>query len=357
MKNMIGAQVMLKDGSPIENLTIGGQQLLSQSTGEINAHDKGELMQRIGQLMALSSQGEIVRRDSAAIDAGRALISEAYDDATGAKWASLGSDLANKVHEYSERNGFMRGLLMPHTLRQGETPRIPVKSLDVIAVVANGMANMGFQRVTQKVLNVPEFEVKGNVRVSRLDLEQIAGDLLDDAYQQCLEAITTQEDRLWKQAADMTVGKANPITYLGAKLTPASLARLQEKVSGWNLPVRKALIANDFWVDIQGSADWHTALDPVTKYDLLFNGRLATISGMEITTDGFRDPKQRVLERGEIYVISEPEYHGVFTNRGGVQSTPTDGANSGDTDKGWLLSELLSLTIANTRSVAKGIRD
>lgn len=356
------AHITLRNGAPVTDLKRNGQTMMSTSTGELNAHDNKDLLNQIGHLMQQVANGNVVignqmsavASDEQNIAEVQQLISEAAVDP--AKWAALGSRLSQQVAQYQERAGFMRSLLMHHTLNQGDTPRIPVKTLDATAVIANGMDNLGFQRITQKILNVPEFEIKTNVRVNRLDVEQVNADLLDSAYKQSLEGIVVTEDRLWKDAADKGVGRDNRICYLGSKLTPDSVARLQERVTRWNLPAAKALIANDFWVDIQGGSDWHTALDPVSKYDLLLTGKLATVHGMELLTDAFRDPNQKVLEAGEIYVLSEPEYHGVYTNRGGIISTPTDGANQGNTDKGWLLSEFLSLTIANTRSYAKGIR-
>ncbi len=357
--NLLGARVQLRDGTPIDEIKgLDGRSLISTSTGEINASSTRDALTQIQHLMSVANAhgGVVQGRTEQEIAEDRALVQEAFNSQSSAQWASLGSSLAQRVELYAERANFMRSMLMPQTVRQGEHCRIQLKQADVIAVVANGMDNMGFQRINSKFMDVPEFEIKTNVRVARLDIEQQNSDLLDEAYQQSLEAFAIKEDRLWKQAADKTVGNANPITYLGSKLTPSTLARLAERVSGWNLPTRKAMIANDFWVDIQGSADWATALDPITKYELLLTGRIATINGMEIMTDAFRDPMQKVLEAGEIYVVSDPQYHGVYTNRGGIVSTPTDGANSGNTDKGWLLSGLYSLTIGNTRSVAKGIR-
>jgi hypothetical protein len=97
-------------------------------------------------------------------------------------------------------------------------------------------------------------------------------------------------------------------------------------------------------------------LDPVTKYDLVMNGNLGTLVGLELMTDGFRQPNQKVLNRGEIYVVSTPEHHACYSDRGGVRSEPTTGADTGSTSRGWLMSELLSFTMANPRSVSKGRR-
>jgi hypothetical protein len=133
------------------------------------------------------------------------------------------------------------------------------------------------------------------------------------------------------------------------------LASIQEQVTDWNLPASTAIMSNDYWKDIIGNAEFSALLDPVSKYDLVLNGKIGTLVGLELITDAFRAENQRVLEKGEIYVLSNPEHHGAYSTRG-IRSTPTDGANSGETTKGWLMSENFSFVLGNVRSVAKGQR-
>lgn len=54
-----GATAVLRNGDPIEELRLGGQLALSSSTGEINAHDKKELVHRISQLLGATESGDI----------------------------------------------------------------------------------------------------------------------------------------------------------------------------------------------------------------------------------------------------------------------------------------------------------
>jgi hypothetical protein len=105
-----------------------------------------------------------------------------------------------------------------------------------------------------------------------------------------------------------------------------------------------------------GNADFGQFLDPVTKYDLALNGTIATLAGMTLLTDAFRNENQKVLNPGEIYVVSSEDYHGAFSDRGGIQSTPTDGSNEGNTTRGWMMSEHISLSLVNAKSVVKAQR-
>lgn len=361
MKNPYAtAQVVLKNGDPLTELRLGKSNMrsLSESTGEFNANDKKELIRSITGMFQAMSSGEI-RHTTAAdrqaeIEARREVVVAAYADPD--KWAALGADLAVQIQEQRNREGFLRRVAVSQDLKQGQLPRVNVPMWDAMAVVATGPANVQFQLIRNKQFTPAEFEVVANLRCERLEMEQVGGDILDNLYNQGLDSIMVKEDKLWKQSADLTVGVANPLNYIAGNLTPQILATIRQGVTDWNLPATTAIISNDFWSDIIGSNDFATMLDPVTKYDLVMNGELGTLVGLNLLTDGFRQPNQKVLNRGEIYVLSTPEHHGCFSDRGGVRSEPTTGADSGNTSRGWLLSEILSWTLANSRSVSKGRR-
>ncbi len=359
MKNpYAAAQVVLKNGDPITELRFGKERALSESTGEFNANDKKELIRSISKMFDSMSSGEIrgmtaAEKSSEANDR-REVVVAAYADAD--KWSSLGADLAVQIQEQRNREGFMRRVAIGQDLKQGQLPRVNVPMWDAMAVVATGPANVQFQLIRNKQFYPAEFEVVANLRCDRLEMEQVGGDILDNLYNQGLDSIMVKEDKLWKQSADMTVGVVNPLNYIGGQLTPQILATIRQGITDWNLPATTAIISNDFWADIIGNSEFMTMLDPVTKYDLVMNGELGTLVGLTLLTDGFRQPNQKVLNRGEIYVLSTPEHHGCYSDRGGVRSEPTTGADSGNTSRGWLMSEILSWTLANPRSVSKGRR-
>jgi hypothetical protein len=360
MKQFNKAKMVLRNGEPLEQLRFGRSKelALSSSTGEFNASDKKDLCRQIGELMMAASSGQIVEQHESmsASEERRELLAEAMADETGVKWASLGASIARQINEEMPRQGFLRRITVPNTLRQGEVARVPMPAHDSMAVIATSSQDVGYQLIRQRMFNPPEFEILADVRVENLDLEQVSGDLLEHAYNDGLQSIMVKEDRLWKQAADATVGTINPLEYISGELTTKNLGRLRQAVGRWNLPATTALIANDYWADIIGSNDFATMLDPITKYDLALTGQLGTLVGMTLITDAFKQPNQKVLDAGEIYIVSSPENHGAHTTRGGIRSTPTTGANQGNTTRGWLLSSPFSFVLANSRSVAKGRR-
>lgn len=363
-----GAKLVLKNGDPVEELKFGGsnQRALSASTGEFNANDKSELVRSITKLMQSMSSGEVVPEYQSAIASSevrarelqerREILASAYNDQSGKQWAALGANLALQLNEQRNREGFLRRICVGQTLRQGEIARVTLPAWDAVAVTATSSASVGYQMIRNKLFQPDEFEINANLRVEQLEIEQVSGDILEDVYNQGLDAIMVAEDRLWKMAADKTVGVTNPLNYIAGQLTTQVLAQIRQGVSDWNLPATTAIISNDFWSDIIGSADFAQFLDPVTKYDLAMHGNLGTLIGMNLMTDAFRQPNQKVLNRGEIYVVSSPENHAAYTDRGGVRSTPTSGADHGNTTRGWLMSEMFSFVLANPRSVSKGRR-
>jgi hypothetical protein len=354
------AQVVLKNGDPLTEFRFGAgrDRALSASTGEFNAHDKKELIKSITGMFSAMSTGEIRPATQAERMADVALRQEAVVAAAAddAKWASLGADLAVQIQEQRNREGFFRRVAIGQDIKQGQLPRVITPLWDATSVVATGPANVQFQLIRNKQFQPAEFEIVANLRCDRLEMEQVGGDILDNLYNQGLDSIMVKEDKLWKLSADETVGVVNPLNYIGGQLTPQILATIRQGVNDWNLPANTAIISNDFWADVIGNPDFAAMLDPVTKYDLVMNGELGTLVGLTLLTDGFRQPNQKVLNRGEIYVLSTPEHHGCYSDRGGVRSEPTSGADSGSTARGWLMSEIISWTLANPRSVSKGRR-
>lgn len=359
-----GSQMVLASGAPIEDLRLGKGRgrAFDSRTGEINANDKRDLAAQIGELMLAHASGAFGEQQQMAVagagmsdrEMRRAALESALTDS--AQWEALGSGLAQEINEQADREGFLRRIAVGNVLKQGEVARVPMPAHTAQAIVATSASNVGYQTIRQKVFTPDEFELQADVRVENLDLEQVNGDLLEKAYNQGLEAIMVAEDRLWKKAADQSVGIINKLEFVAGELTTKNVGNLRQTVARWNLPASTLILSNDYWSDIIGSNDFATMLDPISKYDLVLNGQLGTLVGMNIITDAFRQPNQKVLEAGELYVVSDAENHAAYSTRGGVRSTPTTGANQGNSTRGWFMTSPFSFILANVRSVAKGKR-
>jgi hypothetical protein len=181
-------------------------------------------------------------------------------------------------------------------------------------------------------------------------------DLLEQAYIDALEAIMVTEDRTWKKMADSLIGLENKHLNIAGAVSPPNFSDLVQTLNSWGATPQYALIASDVWSDFVRNEAWSTIIDPVSQNELLLTGRLGIIHGVELISDQFRHQNHKVLDSGDVYIISTPEMHGQYTDRGGVEAIPTDITTQRIPGRGWVLNELMSMIIPNARSVARAKR-
>lgn len=360
--NTKGVRFQLKSGAPMQDLQFGqGRQArrnVIASNGELNADSRKDLVNQISNLLLASAGGEIVVAPSQNAkqyaQERMEVLAAAWNDPEA--MAELGVTIAAELNEANARQGFVRQLMLEEALSQGGIPRHRVRYPNVVAVMATGPADVLPQIVRDRYIYPPEISMVANLEIENREIAQATGDILDEKMREGLEAIMVGEDRLWKIAADATVGLANPLTAVAGTLTPTYLSGVINTVTNWNIPVTKVLLANDLWNDIRSDDDFLNAFDPLSQNEILLTGKLGQIYGAEMLTDGFRPPEQRVLNNGELYAVGQDHLHGAITSREGVVPTPINGAIRNRATRGWFMEELFSLSITNARSVAKAIR-
>lgn len=368
MANKVKGAVVYKtrDGQDASQLP------MFSASGEVNAYDKKDALRAGMKLQEMIASGDLIMHSESSAETDPVLASLSGQDLTRARnelfveayqaggdsWASLGSSIVARIENRAERTGLMRNLFQGSTLRMGERAAVELKNNVCHAVVATGPSDLGYQVLRGRIFHPDEFEVKSAVRVPALDIHQISGDLLARAERDAHQAIVTKEDRLMMAAIAKAAGavNGNHVTTIYDKLLPGHLALMRDQLDSMLIPVAGTVLSSDFWHDMIGSSAWMEALEPVTRYELMTTGRLATLLGMDLITDGFREPTQRVMDRGTLFTFATPEYLGAYTTRGGATSTPTDGANEGNTDKGWLVSEMLSFVLARSQAISFGRR-
>jgi len=333
---------------------------------ELNASSRQDLM---GQLLALANglqAGEVTlsknpneNRDRHAVVAEqKQVLATAFHDKTpGGKWATLGAQIGAQISETSDRDGFARRLFIKGDVAEGTHPRIRVRWKNTTALVAASASMNEPIWVRDKYLYPPEFYITANVRIEEREVHQGSGDIMEDAYFNTMEQITVEEDRHWKSLADDSVGIVNSLQVLAGGLTPTSLSAMRNEVDRWGIPPMWMVMATDFWTDIVGNAAvWGNLLDPVSQFEIIQTGYLGTLLGMGIMSDAYRYPQTKVLEQGEIYIVGAAEQHGVYTERGPVVAHPVDSYPEGAPGRGWYFHEVVSFTLANARSVSKGVK-
>lgn len=333
--------------------------------GEINASDKRDLLKAFAELSSAIANNDVFtdvshsaqRTSSREVAAeNRRIVSEAYNDRSGSSWAELGSGLAAELTERMEREGFMRNLFVRADVAEGAIPRIRIRTPNVRAVVARGVAQNYPQYVRDRYIGADEFTISANPRVEELDMHQGSSDILEDKFYEAQEQIAVQEDRVVRNLMNASVGIYNNVTYFSGSFTPTLFQGLRYNVSRWRLPVANLLFASDIMNDFIVGNDFSTWYDPISKYEIIQTGTIGSMLGTTLMTDGFREPTLRVLEDGEVYSTSMPEYTGAYTDRGPVRSNPVDGYQDGVVARGWFMFEHISAVLANAKSVSRAVR-
>lgn len=338
----------------------GSRERMVGHNGELNAGSKMELAHRINELAKFVAEGNNVLTEEAATSLEdkakmhREWLVAAYQDAGHLR--ELGETMADELYISSARDGFARRLLARNELNQGQLPRIRMVAKSTTAIVATSPSRTETQFVRDMWFNPREFYITARPYVEKRDMDSATTDLLDEKYNEALQAFMVQEDRVWKRLADRTVGMVNELTTITGTMTPLDLANMRNVVSRWNIPATTWLMANDLWGDVIGDSSFMQAIDPVSKFELLQTGYLGRILGMDVISDAFRMPQHKVLSRGEMYIVGAPVNHGAYTDRGGIDSLPLDGSQESVPGRGWFMSQSMSQAITNVRSVARGRR-
>lgn len=327
--------------------------------GELNASSRKDLMVQIAKMMEVAATQHIETEETALTKEQLAsqhkeMILAAFQDKDAHK--ELGEVLSQELYQAANREGFMRRFLTRQEVTQGSIPYVRMRMKDQIATVASAPIQVMPQIVRDNFFFPPEFYINARPFVEQREIEQSADDVLEEKFVEGLEGIMVQEDRTWKALADSTVNTANPLTTISGLLSPYSLAQLRNTVNQWDIPTSSCLIASDIWNDIIGNQDFAYVIDPVSKHDLLVSGQLGTMFGMTIYTDAYRYLPHKVLNEGDIYILGAAVNHGQYTDRGGINSQPVDGSIEHIPGRGWWLTELVSIIVANSSSVAKGKR-
>lgn len=336
----------------IKNIKMRNSQeyIADTRSGEFNAGSKKELARKI--LAAMNVKRERAPEDTMEI---RSEVVAAYNDKASKRFETLGAAFAGELSEVAERTGFARKLLKKVETQQGADIRMDVKFPNSVAVEAVSPSKVLTVFLRDKHYYPAVIDIAHKMMIHKQEIDRTTGDIVSEKLREGQQAIQVKEDRLWKAAADNVVGLLNPQQILAGGLSPATLAVMYNEIVRWNLPASTIVAASDVLVDFFSGAfsNW---FDPVSQYEIVTTGSIGSLLGLSIITDAYREDVLKVLNQGEVYIVSAPEYHGGFADRGPVESTEIDGAIEGINGRGWYMVESVALLVHNARSVVKGKR-
>lgn len=346
-------------GTPLEDLRgVGGSNMLAaNSRGELNAHDKKELIAQIEQMINASASGQFKAPTKTAeeIKAARAELAAAYKDpGTGrdSQWMLLGEVLRSEVQDALPRDGFARRLLNTVDIAQGADNRVRIKEQNIVAHTISSDTRVMAQFIQNKSYRPPKFEISSAIRITLSEIEDTPGDLLAEKYDEILQAVMVQEDLYWKMLADKQLQLMNkPVVF--TTFTRRLFATISAMVGENSVPLACALAGAGFWTEFI-SSDFYQIFDPITQRELLLQGRIGTILGVPIYSDMHRHKHLRVIQPGDIYFVGAPDYHGVIQSHSPLLFEPVTDYDKGVAAKGWFFRESLSMAVLNPASVSKG---
>lgn len=334
----------------------GRQERAVGSNGELNASSKKELLLNANRLMTAAASSKVVTEKQAMTAAqARDVLLAARNDA--ALQREVGETLAEEIYITSNRKGNMRRFLARQDLKQGEIPRFKMALKNVQAFVYTSPTRIDHTIITDNYFTPQEIQIVGKPFIPQNELNQSPNNVLEEKYVEGLEAIMVQEDRMWANLARATIGQSNNRTTIVGTLSPLALMNVRQNVARWGHKVTYLYMASDLFVDIVGDTTFIDAIEPVARHELIMTGELGTLYGMTIISEAYRHPEHKVLNQGEFACIADKQFHGAYSDRGGVDSQPINATTEGVIGMGWLLSESVAMQIANDRSVAFGQRN
>ena len=234
---------------------------LSDNSGEMNAGSKKDLLQAIGALQRAVQGGAYKKEatfDEREMKTRRdELVTAAINDNDGAAWKTLGEVIGDEVWETMGRENFAAKTLIHKPLSRGEIGRIRIRKKDVIAFFATRQPEVVASQVRQFYVYPPEYYLLGRILIEDAEIEQASGDLLDDKYQDGLEQIGREQDKVWKRLVDAAQSVYND-TFLFNTFTPTVFASMQNQIMRWGIPVHMAIIAFNLWPDIVADTEFST---------------------------------------------------------------------------------------------------
>jgi hypothetical protein len=335
-----------------------GEHLVGRG-GQLNASNNQDLLKGIQQLLTAMSAGQVMSLEEAAAHTpvtaaeSREAVLAAYRDTGGRAWSEIGQSIGTELYETARREGLMRRCLMRADVVQGSIPRIPFAYKTSFAYQATSAAQIQPTLVRNKYLLPPEFYIESHLWVEEREIYQSPGDILEEKLMEGQEAIMTKEDVVMKMLLDAQVGAANPSLTIVGGFTPQNLGLMRSQMLQWNLPTTLLFFASNVLNSITTNTTFGTFYDPVTQYEVVQTGYIGRILGIQLITDAYRVPQQKVLNQGDIYLLTSPEFLGAYTDRGPVVANEVNASSAGHgvPARGWHIFETMSMVVANSRGV------
>lgn len=345
------------------------------SNGEVNASDTQSLLRASLGLMRKRAQSEILDETTFKIASAlefqpesvrQAMSQEIFSayqagrvNPNSPEFMRFASQFATRIEMTMKRTAFFNKILKKGSDYKPGTGYYPITRGRNFGTcyVANDGVRVSSREYSPSVVHAQPFPLAAQVRIPTIHTVLQGPSVLDEAHGQTNLMFQVRMDAICKHLLEETAGEYNPaIRY--STLTPAILADLINNVNRHPLNSRNMLIAHDLWREIITNSAFTNWFDPYSQHKLILDGKIASIMNVDITTDGYMDPAQRVLEDGQIIVTADPENVGIWANAStnGLEVRPISGDSAGELWVGIHMYTAMIMAVVNGKAVSIATR-
>lgn len=333
--------------------------------GDINAGSRKELVERLAGVIDDIIDGRINTSPSVLYEAsaeemeeqGRlveAAIADRALDPNG-PFAVMGETIGDSIWETTGRLGFARKFLFKMDVTRGQEGRFRIRQKNVVSWIITKDSYIPRTVVNQpwvypEVVTIPTY-----VTISDNENATAPVEFMDEKFQDGLESTMVTEDKIVRYLFTQAAPVFNDV-FTFTEMTPAIWSTMQTQIQRWGLQVPHCVMAIDLWTDIRTNTDFLAVLEPVTKLQLLEEGRIGGLYGTEIYTDGLRYDTLQVLNAGEIFFLANPIGLGGIADYEPLQTEPVSLHPQGISARGWFMWQSGGYVVGNSRAVCQGYR-
>jgi len=325
---------------------------------ELNASNKVEALSKIKAILDGTQDGTFnvrtassdIYTDSVSPEESESILREAFASGPMSEgFHQVGQALLNPIKEVIDYEGVFRKLLAPRTVKAGEVVRYD-KDIFVTGYVIAEDGQTPQSTVGGKYIYPSEFEVSAYPSIELKDIYRAQYDVLQRMQDKARQSIEYQEDKAG--ATMMLAGGtvSNTISYY-ATLNLGAFESMRYQIERHRLACHAFVIHRQEISDIVNTVS--TQVDPVTRRELIMAGYIGSILNAAIlTTAGVNT--YEILQPGEAFAVTSPEYLGGMPIRVELISEPTNEYYEGRPRRGWYWWELISQVLVNTDGVSIG---
>lgn len=270
------------------------------------------------------------------------LVSQAMDSNEGRM--ALASSMANPIRFELDYYAIGRKLLVVDPLPQGVDP-IYDKDIKIPAYVVGKRGQSPDAIQEGERFTVPTFEITVYPQARYSQIKARRYNLVDRIQTRARLDLAAIEDRnIFNTINAAAVGGINPVTTVATALNKTSIITAMAEIGKWDLRPFKMLMNYSEYSDLLRFSVISGELDLIKQYEIIETGLLGHYMGLEILVS-------KMVPRGQVYILAEPEYVGVMPIRQDLNIIPADKPEK--LRIGFVVFEEVGMAVVNGRSVAR----